>query len=96
MWQMTNPCHLQSYLARCCIAIWQHFCNALWHRITITYSMISTETMMATRRSGTDGLTEDQRLIAFSRFQILRAYLEEDVPLARTTQEHHFALGMLS
>jgi len=52
--------------------------------------------MTTTPHSGTDGLTEDQRLIAFSRFQILRAYLEEDVPLARTTQEHHFALGMLS
>jgi len=52
--------------------------------------------MTTTPHSGTDGLTEDQRLIAFSRFQILRPHLEEDVPLARTTQEHHFALGMLS
>ena len=67
-------CHLQSYLARCCIAIWQHFCNALWHRITITYSMISTETIMATRRSGTDGLTEHQRGAVLDRFPIRHSH----------------------
>lgn len=67
-------CHLQSYLARCCIALWQHFCNALWHRITITYSMISTETIMATRRSGTDGLTEHQSGAVLDRFPIRHSH----------------------
>ena len=44
--------------------------------------------MMTTPHSGTDCPTEDQRLIALGRVQILRAYREEDVPPARTAQGH--------
>ena len=48
--------------------------------------------MVATLHSGTDLLTEDQRLIALGRVQILRAYREKDVPPARTAQEHDLSL----
>ena len=45
--------------------------------------------MTETPHSGTDGLSEDQRRAALGRFQILRPYLEEGVPLTRIAQEHH-------
>ena len=43
--------------------------------------------MTATSRSGTNGLTEDQRHAALGRFQILLPYLKEGVSLARIAQE---------
>jgi hypothetical protein len=41
------------------------------------------------------GLTEDQHRAALGRFQILRAYRKEDVPLARIAQEHNLGLRTL-
>lgn len=52
--------------------------------------------MTDTPHSGTDGLTEDQRRAALGRFQVLRPYLEEGVPLARIAQEHHLPVRTLS
>ena len=43
--------------------------------------------MTETSRSGTNGLTEDQRHAALGRFQTLLPYLKEGVSLARIAQE---------
>src|SRR6516225_5968604 len=51
---------------------------------------------MSTPHPGTDGLTEDQRRAALARFQILRPYLEEGVPLARIAQEHSLSVRTLN
>jgi putative transposase len=47
-------------------------------------------------RSAIDGLTEHQRNAALRRFQILRPYLEEDVPLTQIAQEHKLGLRTVS
>jgi putative transposase len=43
-----------------------------------------------------EGLTEDQRRAALARFQILRPYLEEGVPLTRIAQEQGLSVRTLN
>ena len=45
--------------------------------------------MALTTRSGTGGLTEQERALALERFQILRPFLEDGVPLVRVAEENH-------
>src|SRR5271157_4515590 len=52
--------------------------------------------MTVTSRSGTNGLTEDQRRTALDRFQILRPHLEEDIPLDRIAHEQKLSSRTLS
>src|SRR5208337_5442047 len=52
--------------------------------------------MTENTHSGTDGLSEDQRRAALGRFQIVRPYLEEGVPLTRIAQEHKLGLRTVS
>ena len=39
--ELNCTCHLQSYLAWSCIAIWPFFCSGIWHPLTIALSLIS-------------------------------------------------------
>jgi putative transposase len=48
--------------------------------------------MALTTRSGTGGLTEQERSLALDRFQILRPCLEDGVPLARVAEENHLSV----
>ena len=48
--------------------------------------------MASTTRSGTAGLTEEERAFALERFQILRPHLEDGVPLVRIAQENHLGV----
>ena len=48
--------------------------------------------MASTTRSGTAGLTEEERSFALKRFQILRPFLEDGVPLVRIAQENNLGV----
>src|SRR3954447_20688324 len=52
--------------------------------------------MTETLASGTDGLTEDQRRAALGRFQVLRPYFEDSVPLASIALENHLPVRTLT
>ncbi len=47
--------------------------------------------MAFTTRSGTGGLTEQERSLALGRFQIIRPCLEDGVPLARVAEQNHLS-----
>ena len=48
--------------------------------------------MALTTRSGTGGLTEEERSLALGRFHIIRPFLEDGVPLPRIAKENHLSL----
>ena len=47
--------------------------------------------MALTTRSGTGGLTEEERVLALGRFHIIRPFLDDGVPLVRIAEENHLS-----